>query len=63
MSPEARQKLAKINIVAPDPDEHIQCPQCQSHNTRLLSQFGSTACKAMYSCNDCAEVFDYFKAL
>lgn len=41
--------------------EAIQCPRCNSYNTRLVSQFGSTACKALYSCNDCKEPFDYFK--
>ena len=39
----------------------IDCPQCGSSHTRLLSQFGSTACKALYRCNDCLEPFDYFK--
>ncbi len=39
----------------------IECPQCHSTNTKLLSQFGSTACKALYQCNDCKEPFDYFK--
>ena len=39
----------------------LQCPQCHSTNTKLLSQFGSTACKALYQCNDCKEPFDYFK--
>ena len=39
----------------------VPCPQCQSKNTRLLSQFGSTACKALYQCNSCLEPFDYFK--
>jgi ring-1,2-phenylacetyl-CoA epoxidase subunit PaaD len=37
------------------------CPQCGSAHTELLSQFGSTACKALYRCNDCREPFDYFK--
>jgi ring-1,2-phenylacetyl-CoA epoxidase subunit PaaD len=41
--------------------EAIQCPKCNSYNTRLISQFGSTACKALYSCEDCREPFDYFK--
>ncbi|MEO6328665.1 MAG: 1,2-phenylacetyl-CoA epoxidase subunit PaaD [Ginsengibacter sp.] len=40
---------------------NIKCPQCHSKNTKLLSQFGSTACKALYQCNDCKEPFDYFK--
>jgi ring-1,2-phenylacetyl-CoA epoxidase subunit PaaD len=39
----------------------VPCPQCSSRKTRLLSQFGSTACKALYQCNDCLEPFDYFK--
>ncbi len=39
----------------------VPCPLCASRRTRLLSQFGSTACKALYQCNDCLEPFDYFK--
>ncbi len=39
----------------------VECPQCHSKNTKLLSQFGSTACKALYQCMDCKEPFDYFK--
>ena len=42
-------------------EENIACPRCHSLNTKLLSQFGSTACKALYQCNDCKEPFDYFK--
>ncbi|HEY0978760.1 MAG TPA: 1,2-phenylacetyl-CoA epoxidase subunit PaaD [Flavobacteriales bacterium] len=41
----------------------VHCPQCKSRNTVLVSQFGSTACKALYKCNDCLEPFDYFKCL
>jgi len=37
------------------------CPQCSSDNVELLSEFGSTPCKAMYRCIDCREPFDYFK--
>ena len=40
----------------------VPCPRCGSRQTRLLSQFGSTACKAQYRCDDCLEPFDYFKA-
>ena len=40
----------------------VACPHCGSHHTRLVSQFGSTACKALYRCGDCKEPFDYFKA-
>jgi len=39
----------------------VPCPLCGSRRTRLLSQFGSTACKALYQCKDCLEPFDYFK--
>jgi ring-1,2-phenylacetyl-CoA epoxidase subunit PaaD len=39
----------------------VPCPQCASRSTRLIAQFGSTACKALYQCKDCLEPFDYFK--
>lgn len=39
----------------------VECPHCNSTNTKLVSQFGSTACKALYQCKDCLEPFDYFK--
>lgn len=39
----------------------VKCPQCQSLNTKELTRFGSTSCKALYSCQDCHEPFDYFK--
>jgi ring-1,2-phenylacetyl-CoA epoxidase subunit PaaD len=39
----------------------VPCPRCASKRTELLSQFGSTACKAQYRCLDCREPFDYFK--
>jgi ring-1,2-phenylacetyl-CoA epoxidase subunit PaaD len=41
----------------------VKCPQCGSLDTRETSRFGSTSCKAMYSCNACQEPFDYFKVL
>jgi len=40
----------------------VKCPQCGSLDTRELSRFGSTACKALWSCNTCQEPFDHFKA-
>ncbi len=43
--------------------KEIPCPLCNSKNTELISQFGSTACKALYRCKDCKEPFDYFKCL
>lgn len=41
--------------------EAVRCPQCKSTNTKMISQFGSTACKALFQCEDCKEPFDYFK--
>ena len=64
MSPEAKKQLNAIQIAAPVTDhEAIECPLCSSHRTSLLSQFGSTSCKALYRCDDCLETFDYFKSL
>lgn len=40
----------------------VDCPLCHSLNTRVVSQFGSTPCKALYRCMQCGEPFDYFKA-
>lgn len=42
-------------------DTAVRCPLCKSAHTHLVSQFGSTACKALYQCDDCREPFDYFK--
>ncbi len=41
----------------------VKCTNCGSTNTRMVSQFGSTACKALFQCEDCLEPFDYFKCL
>lgn len=41
----------------------VKCPQCSSLNTKELTRFGSTSCKALYVCRDCLEPFDYFKVL
>lgn len=41
----------------------VPCPLCKSKNTKMVSLFGSTACKAHYQCNNCLEPFDYFKCL
>lgn len=67
-----KQKLKAFGIAPPNPrqqfctpemfrEEAVQCPHCNSYHTELISQFGSTACKAMYRCLDCKEAFDYFK--
>ena len=61
MSPAGKQHLHSINIVPPHENDLVCCPQCNSNNTKLISQFGTTACKAFYQCSDCQEPFDYFK--
>ena len=63
MTKEGKRKLREYGIAPPDPTnpEDIQCPQCGSQNTQLISEFGSTACKSLFKCNDCLEPFDYFK--
>jgi ring-1,2-phenylacetyl-CoA epoxidase subunit PaaD len=42
-------------------DTQVLCPHCSSDNTHMVSEFGSTACKALFQCNDCSEPFDLFK--
>ena len=39
----------------------VKCPRCHSLNTREITRFGSTSCKALYTCRECLEPFDYFK--
>lgn len=72
MSEAGKQKLKAYGIAPPveqtgdksflfGEEKTVPCPQCDSANTEVISQFGSTACKALYRCNDCKEPFDYFK--
>jgi len=61
MSPAGKKHLKNIQIAPPDKNDKIYCPVCKSGNTKILSQFGSTACKSLCQCNDCFEAFDYFK--
>lgn len=75
IDPAARAKLRAYGIVPPA--EHtangsqplhfvprtLDCPRCGSNDTERLSQFGATACKALYRCRTCAEPFEYFKPL
>lgn len=42
-------------------DTQVQCPHCESEDSSLVSEFGSTACKALFKCNSCSEPFDLFK--
>lgn len=57
--PNAQQQVCTTELF--QKEEAIQCPHCNSYNTSSISYFGSTACKALYKCNDCKEPFDYFK--
>jgi len=72
LSEAGKQKLQDYGIAPPQggskskralfsEESGIICPQCKSTNTEMISQFGSTACKAQYKCLDCEEPFDYFK--
>lgn len=73
MSEEGKRKLKEYGIAPPNPKqqgcdqklfaeaEAVQCPHCNSYHTHRISEFGSTACKALYQCDDCKEPFDYFK--
>lgn len=72
MTEEGKRKLKQFGIAPPNPkqqfctaemfqQEAVACPFCDSYHTEAISQFGSTACKALYRCLDCKEVFDYFK--
>jgi ring-1,2-phenylacetyl-CoA epoxidase subunit PaaD len=74
ISEEGREKLRSIGIAPPaeasgskralfGDDPVVACPRCGSRETRMLSRFGSTACKALFTCESCQEPFDYFKCL
>jgi ring-1,2-phenylacetyl-CoA epoxidase subunit PaaD len=74
LSTEAKEKLRAYGIAPPEHSTQdkswlsgktktVTCPRCKSKHTKLISQFGSTACKALYQCQDCLEPFDYFKCI
>ncbi len=69
MSANGRQKLRAYGIAPPatttcgQSTGHIECPRCGSGEVKKISEFGSTACKALYQCQDCREPFDYFKCI
>ena len=73
ISDEGREKLREYGIAPPQAgaskramlqgDRAIACPRCSSVNTSLVSEFGSTACKASYKCTACLEPFEYFKCI
>ena len=73
MTENGKKKLMEYGIAPPNPkqqvcaselfaaEEMVPCPLCKSHRTHRISEFGSTACKSLYQCDDCKEPFDYFK--
>jgi ring-1,2-phenylacetyl-CoA epoxidase subunit PaaD len=74
LSDAAKEKLRKYGIAPPEKTSvdknsllgnprKLACPQCGSEQTEMISQFGSTACKALYRCLSCHEPFDYFKCI
>ncbi len=74
MTETGRQKLEAYGIAPPEKtttnksvlfggQKKISCPRCKSDNSEQISEFGSTACKALYRCLDCLEPFDYFKCI
>jgi ring-1,2-phenylacetyl-CoA epoxidase subunit PaaD len=73
MSEDGKRKLAEYGIAAPTGMAahsgpirvrmSVKCPQCGSLDTKELSRFGSTSCKALYVCQACQEPFDYFKVI
>ena len=72
LSEAGRRKLAAYGIAPPVGkasrralfgEDQVPCPHCGSTDTERLSEFGSTACKALHRCRTCREPFDYFKCL
>jgi ring-1,2-phenylacetyl-CoA epoxidase subunit PaaD len=61
ISDEGHRKLARFGIAPPGPVEDVLCPQCDAGSARMISRFGSTACKALMVCSACGEPFDHFK--
>jgi ring-1,2-phenylacetyl-CoA epoxidase subunit PaaD len=70
MSEAGRRKLREYGIAPPLAAssrralfgvQQVPCPQCGSEDTEVLSEFGSTSCKALWRCKSCREPFDYFK--
>ena len=70
MSEDGRRKLREYGIAPPQKgsgrralfgEQQVACPQCGSEDTEVLSEFGSTSCKALWRCKSCREPFDYFK--
>ena len=64
ISKKGREKLRLYGIAPPERRQRsVACPRCGSEQTERVSEFGSTACKAAYRCDECLEPFEYFKCL
>ena len=73
ISEAGRDKLLEYGIAPPDGtlskrellggNRTVACPRCCTENTTLVSEFGSTPCKASYKCDECLEPFEYFKCI
>jgi ring-1,2-phenylacetyl-CoA epoxidase subunit PaaD len=73
MTAEGRRKLGEYSIAPPaakasrralfGDDDALACPRCASRRTTKISEFGSTACKALWRCESCLEPFDAFKCI
>lgn len=72
MTAEACAKLKDYGIAPPKAmarnteelgDRVIACPYCDSMETTLSTEFGSTACKAQFYCTSCQQPFEHFKCI
>ena len=63
MSDDARRRLNEYGIAPPTADAPVLCPLCSGADTRVVSPFGSTACKSLMVCGECGEPFDHFKPI
>ena len=61
MSDKVKSKLKKAGIAPPS--QEVACPKCDSQNVQVISEFGSTACKSLYKCIECIEIFHHFKQI
>jgi ring-1,2-phenylacetyl-CoA epoxidase subunit PaaD len=59
----ARRRLESVGIAPPVDRSQVVCPRCRAGHPRTVSEFGSTACKALMVCSSCGEPFDWFKPI
>ena len=77
MTNNAKHKLKEYGIAPPEETDSsddfltslkgsqkvVPCPYCDSLETELQSEFGSTACKSQYFCHGCNQPFEHFKCI